>query len=1471
MSSHGRTAKRQKGSLNRVANAVLLYVAVPLTLLPASWLRYNLISLLYLLLLLVLLVLPTPIGIKCKKYSANMVCFGVLFLVSLIGTLGQPLFQISILRNYQYDYCSSAWRQIGFIQFQLIWPNTTGHKSIPSVDIVRNYLPDVVVFLITVVTMAIMAHLSKEVSNTEAEPQQTIEGERMLQTSAEQGLMLPNPPSDTKPTSDHCWVVAHGCLDLAIFVMTGACGVSVPSLTSMVYFLLFLLRATLWALHFDRWTRLWSAVRVLLLIYTGCHLVMVYLYQFEKAQELIPLQPTNTTSSLLGRLFGLTPFVCTSCSRPTELIACPNVPSNYIINPILLFVLYWMLAIKRKLYYPKDSTKSTAQFPFKIARVSSSDRVIQAALSMETMPAAHNQGAVVETPQMKRLYEKLEDLVSGWKNTAFQVFKVANFIFSIIAMMLWSVLYPCWPSLALLLWASIIWIIPRLSPKLSLYWSSPLLVLYTVGLVCLQYLYSLDGPDLPTNGSFIVIGSRTQDKSLQLAIEAIFVMIFCVSLWRARAMQKSGGGDDEGTASTLQHLLSACGGLVVLGAFLLVILVGEPSWLKTVYIVVFYASLLIYQLFSPVLQPSRSYYLVVPLLYVMVLYAILHLLVVYTAQLETIHNLWLQAFGNSTVFNVDDTLQSIGILKSTYTLGDTRFLLETLVPLVVFIAALALQLGYYTPQQRSHQPVPGGRNPALRIFLECVTPSNAASPGTTAHSTRDHTPERVTPVEESVHPRVGATLAITEQLYKRGRSLVSALQLQQFYRVLYPVISLYLGLVVVAKMIYQAPLLNAQFVNLTAICNTSDMQSNVIGAVFNDQYSPSTNYPSWFGLHKITSGSHFGSYIAGPIIAVLVLSLWMFAQEHYKGTTALFPGILRTHADQSLANACRYLANNFLEMYGLEACCSMLAVAVAVRVDVYGVLYALVLGVLMLVLGVSMMLRHRSVVVPRPLQRVLFVFWCSYLLVHGVLLGVQYALLLGVPLGTCASSNIGGDYPWSNMSTPLKKWLFLTEANQHILDKNVLYVDILVYLLLCFQLPYICPSTNDHHDETDSPQCTLFNPEQLFYYVKLLIFQYGFWLTLLLLFLMATLQISLFGCLYLGACFAFMLCRHNLVQHKHWLVWWYGIRTLSWVILLFRVCLQILDCVLISDSNCTYLILLNGGCSRQQYYGSSQKTCNAHNTGLWTEAFCFILVTLQLIVLDTRYACTTLININSILRRQVLCKLAYVQVYLISLFAQNSYSTRPPARHNASLRRRQIEDSLKVDNQYLETSKARVLGFLKAHGYVEEGEDREEVHETWLDEMKALWLQGFDVLLMKAKYLVDLRADRATGDAATVARIACDTTTGTIGVTSGTAGVTSGTAGVTRGTEVTRGIEESLVVQQESQVVRQESQVVQQESLVVQQESQVVQQESLVVQQESLVVQQESQVVRQESLAVQQESLVVQQESLVVQLKPTLA
>ncbi|KAL5459934.1 hypothetical protein EMCRGX_G033326 [Ephydatia muelleri] len=82
-------------------------------------------------------------------------------------------------------------------------------------------------------------------------------------------------------------------------------------------------------------------------------------------------------------------------------------------------------------------------------------------------------------------------------------------------------------------------------------------------------------------------------------------------------------------------------------------------------------------------------------------------------------------------------------------------------------------------------------------------------------------------------------------------------------------------------------------------------------------------------------------------------------QDHYYTTDhislgpydkgSLFLGVSRDDADQSLINASKFLLNHFFKMYGLETCCSMLAIAVAVRIDIYGIFYAMVLGLLMLV------------------------------------------------------------------------------------------------------------------------------------------------------------------------------------------------------------------------------------------------------------------------------------------------------------------------------------------------------------------------------------------------------------------------------------------------------------------------------------------------------------------------------------------
>ncbi len=62
----------------------------------------------------------------------------------------------------------------------------------------------------------------------------------------------------------------------------------------------------------------------------------------------------------------------------------------------------------------------------------------------------------------------------------------------------------------------------------------------------------------------------------------------------------------------------------------------------------------------------------------------------------------------------------------------------------------------------------------------------------------------------------------------------------------------------------------------------------------------------------------------------------------------------------------------------------MLSITVAVRIDVYGVVYALLLGILLFL--------------PRP---ILPPVWLLYLFLHGVLLLVQYFFLLGAPAGIC--------------------------------------------------------------------------------------------------------------------------------------------------------------------------------------------------------------------------------------------------------------------------------------------------------------------------------------------------------------------------------------------------------------------------------------------------------------------------------------
>ena len=79
-------------------------------------------------------------------------------------------------------------------------------------------------------------------------------------------------------------------------------GVAVPSLTSFTYYGMFLIMLGLWSFHqTGKWKGAIRCIRCGLTFYTMLHLVALYLYQFQAAQQNIPQEPDDTTKSVLAR------------------------------------------------------------------------------------------------------------------------------------------------------------------------------------------------------------------------------------------------------------------------------------------------------------------------------------------------------------------------------------------------------------------------------------------------------------------------------------------------------------------------------------------------------------------------------------------------------------------------------------------------------------------------------------------------------------------------------------------------------------------------------------------------------------------------------------------------------------------------------------------------------------------------------------------------------------------------------------------------------------------------------------------------------------------------------------------------------------------------------------------------------------------------------------------------------------------
>ena len=404
------------------------------------------------------------------------------------------------------------------------------------------------------------------------------------------------------------------------------------------------------------------------------------------------------------------------------------------------------------------------------------------------------------------------------------------------------------------------------------------------------------------------------------------------------------------------------------------------------------------------------------------------------------------------------------------------------------------------------------------------------------------------------------------------------------------------------------------------------------GAIYH--YEDTRNDPGWLGFQKVECSDckGFFDYIIWDIIVLLLIALSYSVKRRQKRhfrdiqipTTdkrALFWGITPEEADRSVIHGVGYLINHVFDFYGLEICWSMFAIAVAVRTDVFGVLYAIALGVFLLT----------------P-QKALRPVWLLYLVIHACLLLIQYALLVGVPYGACIDEQVGGrTFPWNGIKpVGLKRWLWLPIANNEyfILNRNWLWADLLIYVVISFQFHNLRRSLN----EIDAPNqgflsdfVTFATSKKLSDHVKRTIYKQLFWVTLFVVLVAGVSQVSLLGLLYLMVCFMLLWQGQTMLRYEkerlRW--WWFFLLVAIWFVLLVKISLQLYTCVYFEkdeSNDCIVVRLFNARCETPSYYGTYNETlgidlCNGlpRNSGIWLDTFAFVVVVFQIIIFSTSH------------------------------------------------------------------------------------------------------------------------------------------------------------------------------------------------------------------------------------------------------------
>uniref|UniRef100_A0A7M4ESN4 Piezo type mechanosensitive ion channel component 2 n=1 Tax=Crocodylus porosus TaxID=8502 RepID=A0A7M4ESN4_CROPO len=388
--------------------------------------------------------------------------------------------------------------------------------------------------------------------------------------------------------------------------------------------------------------------------------------------------------------------------------------------------------------------------------------------------------------------------------------------------------------------------------------------------------------------------------------------------------------------------------------------------------------------------------------------------------------------------------------------------------------------------------------------------------------------------------------------------------------------------IIICKMLYQLTSINPATFSSNCTrpwenetnAKKEELKSSVL-------YSGPVDPAEWVGLRKSDS---LLVYLRNNLLmlAILAFEVTIYRhQEYYRCrnnltapvTKTIFHDITRVHLDDGILNCAKYFINYFFYKFGLETCFLMSVNVIGQRMDFYAMIHAFWL--------IAVLYRRR--------RKAIAEIWPKYCCFLGCIIIFQYFLCIGIPPAPCK------DYPWRNPQTSFNsniiKWLYFPDF---IVRPNPVFLVYDFMLLLCASLQRqtfedenkaavrimagdnveICMNLDAASFSQHNPVPDFIHCRSYLDMYKVIIFSYLFWFVLTIIFITGTTRISIFCMGYLVACFYFLLFGGDLLLKpiRSILRYW------DWLIA-YNVFVITMKNILSVSGSCGYIhALINNSC-----------------------------------------------------------------------------------------------------------------------------------------------------------------------------------------------------------------------------------------------------------------------------------------------------